>query len=72
MRGHNKIFFFFLNIEITVQPAYVVTSIKGSPATFSRSLDAKHSANELVLRGHQSCLKQPLFVLPLGGPLRQV
>ena len=61
-----------LVIGYTVKPAYVVTCSKGSPvlSTFSVSLKLKYSANEPVLR--VMCLKQPLFVLPLGDPLRQV
>ena len=45
-----------MNVNI-VKPAYVVTSMKGSPAlaaTFSWFLDPKYSANEPVLRGHLS------------------
>ena len=42
--------------EVTVKPAYVVTSIKGSPVLriFSGSLEPKYSANEPALRGHLS------------------
>ena len=41
----------------TVKPAYVVTSIKGSPVLSSHLfwvLEPKYSANESVLRGHLS------------------
>ena len=41
----------------TVKPAYMVTSIKGSPLLSSHlfwTLEPKHSANEPVLRGHLS------------------
>ena len=41
----------------TVKPAYVVTSVKGSPVLNSHfywSLEAKYSVNEPVLRGHLS------------------
>ena len=51
-RDNCRTIFFIFSIKNTVKPAYVVTSIKGSPV--SGSLEPKYSANEPVLRGHLS------------------